>query len=662
MARRNSPQPTEASKPTLPEQPAEEGLNCSTQTLYEGPPKCQCCTNWVEEYPDDLRIAVEEQPDVKQKAIVIRMGKSHKDGKVLALHSIVVQSASLKQTLGEVFEGFEGITNSLKKLVFKAPFHPFYYRWSTFREILERQRISDPDAAKYTQLLYDILEKDLRDVMAEVEDLLQNRVMTYSLLWALFVPGKLVVTTDDRDERFFITHRSEFDFKCKRLVVHAKFVDWNGERFGYSDDTLCIDEYSGTRPITDLEVYPVDFHESREASEIEAIKRGQKFRDLQGFHYMAYSGLVRARSGRGEMMQRNCDGRIVIDSRAYYHALPSSRQNLASLTSKSIAPRISVVDDRHQVPAAPSFSTDAPLSKLLKPYVSFQKLTMILSDKDLNDEHLLICNTRVRGYSLKIKTWVEFRVNNITDIVYNEAAFDHLILPQGYKQLILSFIEGSKRAGFDDIIGGKGLGIIMLLVGNPGTGKTLTAEALADKLRKPLYILSAGELGQDAECLEPRLTEIFELTAKWDAVLLFNECDVFLQERSTAHLAHNEIVAVFLRLLEYYRGILLMTTNRVNTIDPAFKSRIHLTLHYPDLTPEARQQLWRRFIDLAVPKNAVSGNDVERLAVLPINGREVKNVIKVATLLSYQEEKDLGLEQITTVLRATGVIGVNSDI
>lgn len=171
---------------------------------------------------------------------------------------------------------------------------------------------------------------------------------------------------------------------------------------------------------------------------------------------------------------------------------------------------------------------------------------------ELTDEQLLLCTTRLRGYSLKLKRWVHFEVNNISNITWNEHAFPQLILPEGFQNLILSFVEAKSDSilAFDDIIQGKGMGMIMLLVGTPGTGKTLTAEAVADKVKKPLYVLSAGELGQDATTVENRLSEILELTQKWDAIVLFDECDVFLQERSTSNMAHNEIVAVFLRSVQ----------------------------------------------------------------------------------------------------------------
>lgn len=137
-------------------------------------------------------------------------------------------------------------------------------------------------------------------------------------------------------------------------------------------------------------------------------------------------------------------------------------------------------------------------------------------------------------------------------MAWNDEAFPNLLLPDGFKSLILSFVESQSidtedEDTFDDIIEGKGLGVILLLVGNPGTGKTLTAEAVADKVRRPLYVLSAGELGENAHDVEHRLEKVLALAEKWNAVLLFDECDVFLQERSMGDLQHNEIVAVFLR-------------------------------------------------------------------------------------------------------------------
>ncbi|CAG8040905.1 unnamed protein product [Penicillium salamii] len=273
----------------------------------------------------------------------------------------------------------------------------------------------------------------------------------------------------------------------------------------------------------------------------------------------------------------------------------------------------------------------------------------------LTDEQLLLCTTRLRGYSLKLKRWVDFEVNNISDIAWNENAFPQLILPEGFHNLILSFVEAQSDStlAFDDIIQGKGMGMIMLLVGTPGTGKTLTAEAVADKVRKPLYVLSAGELGQDATTVENRLSEILELAQKWDAIVLFDECDVFLQERTTSDMAHNEMIAVFLRLLEYYRGIMFMTTNRASSIDSAFQSRIHLTLHYPELDSVAKERIWRQFTSQLERDETLTDDTYLQLAKRPMNGRQIKNTVKISALLAHKEKVRLGLRHIRTVLYAT---------
>lgn len=169
--------------------------------------------------------------------------------------------------------------------------------------------------------------------------------------------------------------------------------------------------------------------------------------------------------------------------------------------------------------------------------------------ENLTDEQLLLCNSRVRGFSLKAKVMATFDVDPIKEIAWNDSAFPNLVLPAGYRDLVLTFVDRQTTSirKFDDFIEGKGLGLTMLLVGNPGTGKTLTAEAIADKVRRPLYVLSASELGSKASTVENRLQSALDFTRRWEAVLLLDECDVFLEKRSTNSLTHNEIVSVFLR-------------------------------------------------------------------------------------------------------------------
>ena len=130
--------------------------------------------------------------------------------------------------------------------------------------------------------------------------------------------------------------------------------------------------------------------------------------------------------------------------------------------------------------------------------------------------------------------------------------------------------------GYDDIIEGKGQGLIGLFAGGPGCGKTLTVEAVAQETKKPLYMVSAGELGSEPSTVDRRLSRVLDLSYRWDAILLLDEADVFLQRRSNQSNFRNPMVSIFLRQVEYFKGIMILTTNRVDDCDPAFESIIRI--------------------------------------------------------------------------------------
>ncbi|CAG8922116.1 unnamed protein product [Penicillium salamii] len=332
---------------TTQQQPSD-GSECAIQTLYEGPPKCGCCKNWVEQYPQDLCEAVEEQPVIKQKAFIKRMRKGHDEGRPLILDSIVVQSSSLKETLGEVFHGYEGITPSLQKVVFRSPFRPFYHRWGAFTEIVERQKRDNDEAAAYSVLLYDELKKELGDVMSEIKDHLHHGVITHNLLWALFEPGVLIVAPEGEgeQERFYVVESCQYSEVGGYFSICVNFVDWDGKRFGYAKSMVNIPRYDGTQSWTSLSAYPARLHPAQDEARAKAIKRGREFQGLCGFQYKEYSGSVWTRVG-GRDFERNIDGRVIVDALSYFNANPHERPSLSDLRSDSIAPKIDVNEYLH---------------------------------------------------------------------------------------------------------------------------------------------------------------------------------------------------------------------------------------------------------------------------------------------------------------------------
>ena len=161
------------------------------------------------------------------------------------------------------------------------------------------------------------------------------------------------------------------------------------------------------------------------------------------------------------------------------------------------------------------------------------------------------------------------------------------------------------------------------------------------------------------------MTNILELAALWDTVLLLDKADVFLEARSLHDLERNAMVGVFLRLLEYHQRVMFLTTNRVTTLDEAFKSRISLAIRYHDLDESVRKKVWERFLAAAgvsimhdaVDDGAssfVTETEPTRLAELRLNRREIKNATRTAQSLALTTQQALCYESIRQVLDIVG--------
>ena len=110
---------------------------------------------------------------------------------------------------------------------------------------------------------------------------------------------------------------------------------------------------------------------------------------------------------------------------------------------------------------------------------------------------------------------------------------------------------------------------------------------------------------------------------------------------------------MFLRVLEYYEGVLFLTTNRIVTFDLAFKSRIHLALKYNALGVSERKQLWKLFISRvpAVADVVWPEHELDELAAVELNGRQIKNAVRTANSLAVADEAVLKQEDLRLVLK-----------
>jgi len=223
-----------------------------------------------------------------------------------------------------------------------------------------------------------------------------------------------------------------------------------------------------------------------------------------------------------------------------------------------------------------------------------------------------------------------------------------------------------------DLIKNKGGGCIFLLHGSPGVGKTLTAEAVSEHLHIPLYQVTVGELGTEPEKLEQSLGKLLELAAFWNASILLDEADIFLEKRTKNDILRNAMVGIFLRLLEYHQGVLFLTTNHADSLDEAFISRISVVLHYPPLGKSEREAVWKNFLlqppsallnkpekgDLIPTKTSLASSstknfpdfDFDHLAKFEINGRQIRSCVRMARALANSDGCMLNMDYLTQAI------------
>jgi len=155
-------------------------------------------------------------------------------------------------------------------------------------------------------------------------------------------------------------------------------------------------------------------------------------------------------------------------------------------------------------------------------YINYGRHSSVKSFAEVPEELLAFCWPAITGFSFTAKAWGHVVLEGLSEIKYDDRAFDQLVLEEARKELIKAIVKHSE-AVFKDIISGKGGGSIFLLHGPPGTGKTLTAEAVAEMLHRPMYTVSMGELGTAPEHLESNLSDILELATVWNALVLIDE-------------------------------------------------------------------------------------------------------------------------------------------
>jgi hypothetical protein len=230
--------------------------------------------------------------------------------------------------------------------------------------------------------------------------------------------------------------------------------------------------------------------------------------------------------------------------------------------------------------------------------------------------------------------WVH--VDEMQPYRYQPELKDKLVLPPEQTDLI-DILTAEMDLLMDDIVKGKSGGTTVLCAGPPGVGKTLTAEVYSEIIQRPLYRVHSGQLGLNVSTMETALKEVLTRAQRWGAVMLIDEADVYIRRRDD-NMAMNAVVGVFLRVLEYFNGLLFLTTNRVDDIDEAIVSRCIALIRYYPPDEEARRRIWRVMSDqfaLGLDDRII---DALVRAFPEATGRDIKGLTKLVAKFCHHKQ------------------------
>ncbi|MCT4604678.1 MAG: ATP-binding protein [Marinisporobacter sp.] len=234
--------------------------------------------------------------------------------------------------------------------------------------------------------------------------------------------------------------------------------------------------------------------------------------------------------------------------------------------------------------------------------------------------------------------------------------WEQLILPKEQKNLLKDACNQVKNRyivynewGFDKKVAyGKGLAIIC--AGPPGTGKTMSAQVMANELNLELYRIDLSQMvSKYIGETEKNLHQIFSQASLSNAILFFDEADALFGKRSDVKNANDRYANIetsyLLQKIEEYEGVTLLATNFLKNIDKAFLRRINFIINFPFPDQASRQKIW----EITIPKNAPIDQEVdfEFLAkTFEMAGGNIKNTIIYAAFLAAQENEKIGMKHI----------------
>ncbi|KAH7303069.1 hypothetical protein B0I35DRAFT_447306 [Stachybotrys elegans] len=538
-----------------------------------------------------------------------------------------------------------------------------------------------------------------RKTLAPRQTSAEQDVFSNSLLSEIFLTanGSVKLQQENPSRGFGIPPYQRSKNSFTPMYVVCFHIDFDGVKYGAVREIFALKPHDGLVDIRDLEVFPAQylksgperpFRGSEESGMDKFLRRGRKFIDATAVSHLSYEGLTVGKS------REEINSAVIVDLKLAFqeyqdafhdkdNIVPKFTSLVGELPSTSNAEVFEFATNScnevwchkadclsekyYELNPEQLEKIESKIKGLLEDYEA-EKLYQQHSLEDFKkymEEHELIMLLPgvVPGFALRHRKWVQLNLDQLSELQQG-LDWDKLVLPPGHREMVQAMVEthtrGSQASRWADenprekvemdLVRGKGRGCIILLHGVPGVGKTSTAECVAAYTQRPLYPITCGDIGYVPEAVEQNMEQHFKLAHRWGCVLLLDEADVFLAKRIKEDVKRNGLVSVFLRILEYYSGILFLTTNRVGAIDDAFRSRLHLTLYYPKLTQKQTEKIWKNNLERlkAINQGRETNNqppiefDKKKILkwvklnwqTLQWNGRQIRNAFQTAVALA----------------------------
>jgi len=240
------------------------------------------------------------------------------------------------------------------------------------------------------------------------------------------------------------------------------------------------------------------------------------------------------------------------------------------------------------------------------------------------------------------------RLDQLAQRLQPKATWDDIVLPDAESTLLHQIAaQVDERSlvyrtwGFGEKMS-RGLGISVLLAGEPGTGKTMAAEVIANQLRLNLYRIDlSAVVSKYIGETEKNLRRLFDAAEDGGAILFFDEADALFGKRSEVKDSHDRYANIeinyLLQRMEAFGGLAILATNMKNSLDQAFMRRLRFVVNFPFPAVAQRKQMWQKVFPPRtpmLPPGAPGALDFDQLARLNLTGGSIHSVALNAAFLA----------------------------